>query len=696
MQPNPLLVALKTGVFAVLCFLVAFAAWQSNHLERQMGTLVAENARVVDRLSEVSRKVDDVKTKADRLEGVADTLSRGVAVVAPGTAGPEGTTPRVPGTSTSTSGVSTTDFDADLDPSRPLGTPGRHKNFLTPDPEPWIPAAAKGKGTDGDIGMPYSAEPKGFNSITENDASLQDLIYEYVGEPLARRHFGNPSKYGPALCWRIEVSPDYREWTLFFRKDAVWHPPLVSVAKYPHLAGTHRVTAKDYKFTLDMIRNPQHEGASMRGYYTDMEGVELVDDFTAVVRWKDTLHHSIAYTMVEDARVFPEFLYAYGEDGKRFPDETIGLEFNSHFYNRVGVLGCGPYRMAEFVSGDRIVLERFPDWYGVRDGIVFPIRRIRLFIYNDPETVLLKMKAGADGEINVGGMRPMHYKNEVLDNDDPTSPFKDGRILVGKQPRARYAYFGWKNTHPLFRDRDVRKALALACNRKEMAEKIFLGLYTPMSSPVYPGSSEADPTLKPLPFDLDQAKALLDGAGWTMSAAHGLREKEVDGQVRRFEFELIWPAPSPEFEAMLNQYKNDLLSIGVKMEPKPMQWAVFQKKIHDREFEAMTLLWVMPGWEHDFDQIWHSRQVDEPSSSNMIEFKNAEVDRLSDDLKREMDPEKRAEKVRRIGRILYEEQPYCFFGWSSVFVAHRAYVKNVDELWKIRPFLRTYRMWVEK
>ena len=103
------------------------------------------------------------------------------------------------------------------------------------------------------------------------------------------------------------------------------------------------------------------------------------------------------------------------------------------------------------------------------------------------------------------------------------------------------------------------------------------------------------------------------------------------------------------------------------------------------------------GWDHDFDQIWHSRGIQDPGSSNHIEFSNPEVDRLSDALREEMDLGKRIEMVRRIGRILYEEQPYCFFGWRNEFGVNRTYVKNVQEAeFRPRPFLRTFPMWIAR
>ncbi len=656
MQPNPFLTVLKIAAFAVLAFLVGVSSCQKANLEDKIEALTSEQARLSTSVDELARVV------------------RSGALPTQGT-GPVNTTPAV-------------DYDAHPDPAKPVGTPGRYRNFVSEDPDPEIPAEAKGK-TEGQIGAWFGPDPKGFNFYTENDGQLSEAIEGYCADSPAGRHWRNPSLWSPAVCWRVEVSPDYREYTLFFRKDVVWHPPAVDLAKYPHLAGRHLVTAKDYKFTIDMVLNPQTDCAAQRNYYSDIESVAAVDDWTAVVKWKETLWHSVASTL--GATIMPEFLFAYGEDGKRFPPETIGNDFNNHFYNKLGVCGCGPYRFKEYSIGQQMVLERFEDWYGAREGKRYPIRTIRQWIFNDSETNLNKIKAG---EITIGGLSAPQWKKEVLENRDEKSPFVDGRIAHWVGKRARYLYFGWKNTNPLFKDKRVRKALALACNREQICHEIFLDRYRPMASPVYPESAEADPQLTPLPFDLKAAASVLDEAGWKVNPATGLREKDVEGRKRAFEFALLWPGPAPDFESALNQYKNDLLTIGVKMDPQTMQWAVFQKRLEDREFEAVSLLWATNGWEHDFDQIWHSRGIQDPGSSNHIEFSNPEVDRLSDALRREMDLGKRIEMVRRIGRVLYEEQPYCFFGWQNALGVNWSYLQNVlGHEYKMRPFLRYLSMW---
>ena len=241
------------------------------------------------------------------------------------------------------------------------------------------------------------------------------------------------------------------------------------------------------------------------------------------------------------------------------------------------------------------------------------------------------------------------------------------------------------------------RAMTLACNRKEIIDKITLGHYQVMSAPVFPQSRQADPDLQPFPFDLRQAGALLDEAGWTFDPSTGVRTKEVDGERKKFEFTLLYQTGAQETESLLNYYKNDLLSIGVVMKPAPLEFAEFVNRTHDRRFEAAMGAWATEPWDHDFDQVWHSRQIQEPSSSNYYEFSNPELDALSDSLRKEMDIEKRIEKVRKIARILHEEQPCTFFGWAVAFGARYSWLKNsIEHTYKTRPFIRPLPMWVDK
>ncbi len=691
MQDNFFLSALKIAFTGILAFLVFMAFWQRTHVEEQVQRLTTDTSALKDRVGEMSRKLDELASKSDRLEGAAQTISTiihdrlgtGTAPVAPKTP---------PVESTADWGWSANaGFDASLDASKPIGTPGRFANYLTLDTAEEIPAEARDR-TKGTLSSLYGNDPKGWNFLTENAAELQEIMEVYCADSPCSVHYADPYKFAPAVCWRAEVSPDFREYTLFFRRDVVWHPAMVDFAKYPHLAGSHRVTAKDFKFTLDMIVNPQTDCAPLRGYYTDMESVECPDDWTCVVRWKKTVWHSKDFTL--GRAIVPEFLFGFDEKGRPLPKETAGSAFNTHFYNQIGVCGCGAYRLASVVRGQWITLERFDDWYGAKEGRRYPIRTKKLLIYNDPETPLLKIQSD---EVDLVGLTATQWKAKVVMDKDPGSPFNDGRIKTFKTKRPVYRYFGWKNSLPMFGDKNVRRALSHALNRAAICSKIYLDKLVPMSVPVFPDSPQSDPSIVPHAFDLALARKLLDDAGWALDPETGIRRREIDGKFQKLEFSLLYTTPNPDGESAINQYRNDLRSIGVVMNPEGVEWSLFQQKIHDREFQAVLGGWAGQSWDHDFDQIFHSRQIEEPSSSNYCEFKNAEFDALQDSLRTEMDVSKRAEKIKAIARIFYEEQPYAFFAWDNNFGAHRAHLMNVlGHIYKQRPFLRTFPMWTAR
>jgi ABC-type transport system substrate-binding protein len=702
MEQSPFAGYVKATMFALLAMGVLLTLWQRSKMEDKLVELDRTVAKMDESLRSQQAEARRLSGSLDELRGANDALIRVISEGGVRVAPDGGSKTEPPHVETAPGKPAAGDWgwkfnaalDQNPDPGRPLGTPGRYKNFLTLDPAgSW--AAKDPKNRDGLLNLPYGSEPKGFNTLLENDAGLSDYVELYIYDSVANRHWKRPSAFNqaPALCWRVEASPDYQEYTLFFRHDAYWHEPPVDVRQYPHLAGRHQVTANDLKFTVDIINNPQSDCAVYRSYYRGCT-VEVLDDYTAVVRWDKTLFTSLSWTL--NGPIIPKFVYGYDEGGKEYPKETIGQIFNDHWYDllRAGPVGDGPYYFVKYEPNKFIDLKRDDDWYGYKEEPPFAIRDQHLRIYRESET---PMNWGRAGELDIFGLNSTRYREWVLEETDPKSPFKNGEIITYKAPNTGYLYFGWKNTDPLFSDKRVRRAMTYACNRQEICEKIFLGRYEVMSSPVYPASEEADPDLKPLPFDLEKAKQLLDEAGWKLNPSTGIREKEVQGRVIPFSFQLNWPGPEPDMENAINQYKNDLISIGIKMEPLSTEWAQFQKELQDRKYNAFTLLWVVPGWEHDFDQIWNSRGIQDPGSSNYIEFSNPEVDRLSDELRTLMDPKKRIEYVRRIGRILYDEMPYTFFAWRKIFRSYHSYVKGVQEYpFYSRPLMRVFPFWVDR
>ena len=89
--------------------------------------------------------------------------------------------------------------------------------------------------------------------------------------------------------------------------------------------------------------------------------------------------------------------------------------------------------------------------------------------------------------------------------------------------------------------------------------------------------------------------------------------------------------------------------------------------------DAMILGWGMSVYDPDAFQVWHTTQAAN-KGSNMISYKNAQVDEILETYRSEFDPKKRMELYRKFQQILHEDQPYTFlFMPKSVSAVQRRF-----------------------
>jgi ABC-type transport system substrate-binding protein len=535
-----------------------------------------------------------------------------------------------------------------------------------------------------------SGDPKGFNSIVENSADLSELIETFVTMPLAMQNvWTNPNEWHGELATRVEVTDDFKEFTLYLRHGVKWHVPAnvnLDTPKYAWLKGEHPFTARDIVFTFDMIVNPQVENGFLKSYYSELESVKAIDDYTVVVRWKKKQYLNVEQTL--SAAPIPRFLYAFDEDGHEIPKETVGLRLNQHWYNNKGYVGVGPYRLSNYEAGQRIRLVANEDFYGDKPAI----KEILYPIYTDPNQTLLKLKAH---ELSAGGLTPGQYREELKQYDgNPQkpkgSPFFDGRIQNTKMTQPAYSYIGWNADRPLFADKRVRRAMTMAFNRRQIIDSVFVGLGKISTGPFLSSSPYIDPEIKPIPFDLNGAKALLAEAGWTDTDGDGLLDNALrpgDKTRAPFEFTLLIYGSSKEYASLANILKEDLLKIGIKMNIDAAEWSLMQKRMNEKNFDAYTGGWALP-WEADLFQLWHSSQADVAKGSNRVGFRNKDADAIIEKLRVTFDADERIALLRRFHRLLDVEQPYSFFREAEGIYCYWNDVKNV-EFAKVRPVINT-------
>jgi peptide/nickel transport system substrate-binding protein len=549
-------------------------------------------------------------------------------------------------------------------------------NFLKPADTHWPPPGASLEGTL--IRAWDTGDPKGFNSILENSAYNVELIENYVAYPLAAMNaWTNPSVWHGELAYRVEITDDAKEFTFYLRPGVKWPAPVgvnLDDPKFAWLKGDHPVTADDLVFALDMILNPQVESGPNRNYYADLDVWKALDPTTLVLHWKKKLFTNLAQSMV--VTPLPKFLYTRDERGTPYPKETLGTNFNQHWYNHKGFLGPGPYTMTRYDAGSKLVLTRneaFPGEKPAIKSIVYPI-------YTDSAQTLLKLKAH---EILVGDMTPGQYKEEILQYQKPgkppkDSPFLDGRILCEPVQLSAYRYIGWNADRPYFSDKRVRRAMTMAFDRKRILENVWANLGTLVSGPFPPDAPYNDPTVKLIPFDLDGAKKLLAQAGWKDTDGDGLVDQSLHpGEPRKpFEFSLLVPLGVKETMVLANILRDDLLKIGVKMNIETAEWALALKRMDEKNFDAFIAAWTV-GWDEDLYQIWHSSQADVAKGSNRVGFRNKEADHIIETLRETFEPAERTKLLQAFHRLVADEQPYSFFSAKKIVECHWQEVGNV-------------------
>lgn len=678
MRDNPILILVKTLAFVTLALLVLLSFIQGNKQESR-----AE--RLGERISKVETGLDRINTTLAKLDR---RIAEGAPLVGPGARAPSAdATVSVPPPGRME--------EVAWDPTPPAWMKGRARelwgsygeNYLRPDPAwPDNPSLDDPKlDPDGSLTLWYGTAPSDLNPLTLSDGNVTRYVRNYVDDTWADAHSQNPYLYRPALAYRVEHSPDYRTWVFWIRPGVRWHAPQVDLARYPHLKGDHFLTAHDWKFTMDLIMNPDVRAAHLRAYFVGFDRCEVVDDHCFLMHWHKSQFSSISSNLDLIAPI-AKFVYGSDERGSAFEPASIGARFNEHWFARAFKwVGTSRYVLTKYDPESEMVVVRNGDYWGEPPAI----REMRREMFPDRDLAYTKFEAGEHASITY--LAPQ-WKKRVVPNDNYTS----GRWGEHWGWSTQYAFIAYKNTHPIFRDVRVRHAMTHACNRQRVLEAVNEGRGAIVTGPQSMHGPTYPKDLQPLAFDLDKARAILAEVGWTDADQDGVLEKEIDGVRTEFRVKAMIPETAM-WNTIFSIFSEDLAKIGVRLELEPLQWSQFSKRLDDRSFDVTALLWDTTGWDSDMTQIWHSKMVEEPESSNFIEFADAEVDRLIDLARETFDLQERV-KVQSDGhRRIHALQPYTFLytiQLASMYWKDQLSDMSASDKWRSRPFSRLWPLWV--
>jgi len=475
----------------------------------------------------------------------------------------------------------------------------------------------------------------------KDDVSTLDpaIGYDWQNWSMIKSLFDGLMDYEPGTTnLRKEIAEDYtisddgKTFTFKLRKGVKFH-------------NGRELNADDVKYSIERVVNPktQSPGAGFFGSIVGFEdasagkaetlsGITVVDPYTIkfeLSRPDATFLHVLALNF---AHVVPK------EEVEKY-----GADFGKH------PVGSGAFKMTEWTLGQRIVFERFKDYY---NPSLPKLDQITFEVGQEPVVALLRLQ---NGEVDIpgDGIPPAKF---IEVTKDPK--FKD-LIIQGGQLHTGYVTMNVK-IKP-FDNVKVRQAVNMAIN-KDRIVRIINGRAVPANQPLPPSMPGYAKDYKGYPYDPEKAKALLAEAG------------VGDG----FETELFVANTDPQ-PRIAQAIQQDLAAIGIKASIKSLAQA--NVIAAGGEPEGAPMIWSGGmGWIADFPDpsnfygpiLGCSGAVQ--GGWNWSWYCNAELDKKAQEADAIVDPARKQEREamwRDIYLKIVDDAP-----WAPIFNEERFSVRS--------------------
>jgi peptide/nickel transport system substrate-binding protein len=469
------------------------------------------------------------------------------------------------------------------------------------------PAPAAG----GRVVIGLLSDPKTLNPLVAasvESRNICDLIFLKLLEEQ-----GDFVRFKPKLARGWEFGADSLTVTFALRDDVVWSD------------GTP-VTAHDVRFTWELQVDTLVAWPS-RSVKERIEDVEVVDDYT--VRFRFSGRYPYQLMDANDGVILP----------KHILDTVPRAEIRACAFGRSPV-GNGPYKLARWDSEQFIELERNPLYY--EKGLPL-LDRVVFRIVPDMPALVTQLESG---EIDCLESLSLEAVSEIRSSHP--------EIRIYTYPSRQQLFVAWNLRNPLFGSRDLRRALAMAVDTDEMIRTLWGGMALPNTGPMHPALWAHDPSIAPIRFDPEAAKAILAKNGWADHDGDGI----LDNGGMRFEFEMITNQGNQIRADVMTMIQEYLRRIGVRVVIRTFEWNTFVGKITSGDYASCVFGWKT-ATKADLTDLWRSTSAP-PAGYNIPRYTNAEVDSLIDLARNSLDLDAARRLWFRCQRIIFEDQPVLF------------------------------------
>jgi ABC-type transport system substrate-binding protein len=476
-----------------------------------------------------------------------------------------------------------------------------------------------GIGIDADTLNPYEI-------TTAIPANIAELIHGKMISP------GPGGKLEPNMAREWTVTPDGLTWTIKLNKGITFSD------------GTP-LNAQALKFNFGLVQNPKVR-MPFRFLYAPIKDATVVDDYTIQYHLKAPFA-PFAQLISVTLPVSPKAAEPY--DGNKLSRTPVG---------------AGPYKLAEWVKGERIVLVRNENFWGKKPTV----EKITFMVVPETATRVAMLRSGQ-----------LDIAYSPTPADVPALQ-ADSKITVVRPLSTRMIYVGINTQKGLTTDKRIRQAFNFAVDKKTITDRILFGVAKPLDAPFPPSIFGHATMVQQYDYNPEKAKALLREANFPKDAVikmvtpngRYLYDKQVAEAIQAY-----------------------LADIGVKVELRTYDWPTFMalttQPLNKTEIELYFSGWGWPYYDADgFLFMYFSSFLHPPNGLNSTFYTNAEYDKLVATARSIMDPAKRQELYQQASTLLWEDAAGIWLYVEPFSIAYQAKFKGLE----VQPNERMYPTYV--
>jgi peptide/nickel transport system substrate-binding protein len=461
-------------------------------------------------------------------------------------------------------------------------------------------ALAKGKDT---LVLAMALEPPGLDPTAGAASAIAEITLYNVYETLTKIH--PDGSVTPLLAESWEVSPDLRTYTFKLRKGVKFHngePCNAEAVKFSFTrAGAEKSTNKDKRT------------------FSSMESISAQGDDTIVIINKE---------------LDPDFLFLMGQA------TAIIVEPKSAEGNATKPVGTGPYKLESWNKGASVTLVK---WDGYRNAAAIPIKKVTFRFISDPAAQIAALLAGdVDAFPRVTPRGVQQFKSNP----------RFQVVVSGSRAKTVLAI---NNKKKPLDDVRVRRAIAMAIDRKAVIQGAGDGYGAPIGSHYVPGAAGYVDTTGVNPFNPEKAKALLKEAGVTTP----------------LELTMTLPPP-PDARQGGEVIAAELAKIGIVVKLQNVEWAQWLSGTYGAKNYDLTI-------------VSHVEPFDLGNFAKPGYYWNYESTKFNDLYNKYKTSPRQADRLKLVGdiqRLLAEDSVLAWL-YQPQFVSIAN--KNVKGLWKDMP-----------